>query len=163
MKHRRAHDTILSVGINDTDGFFSGVNERARDYAAEHAGEQWPDISDTTREEIRDIIKNAFSYKMSFDEVVARIQNAGMFSTARAEMIATTETNNAMVRGQFDAWKRAGFVTKVKWLCARNPCPLCKANADQVRNLGDAFPSGDVAPLAHPCCECILQAVEFKA
>jgi hypothetical protein len=142
---------------------FPGVNTAAAEYASKHALEWWPDISEPARTKIRQIIKNAFEEKTPFSEVISHIQDAGTFSEARATMIAETEISQAQVGANFEVWKQSGMVKEVKWLAVGlGPCPVCKANDGQVRSLGEPFPSGDIYPMAHPCCQCILQAVEFK-
>ena len=45
-------------------------------------------------------------------------------------------------------------VTHLRWVCDGNPCPICTMNCDQVVEVGEAFPSGDLLPTAHPNCMC---------
>ena len=77
-----------------------------------------------------------------------------------ATMIVRTETSQAQVGANWEAWKASGVVSKVRWMVVGpDPCPVCKQNDGMVRMLGAKFPSGDVMPLAHPGCYCILAAV----
>ncbi len=79
-----------------------------------------------------------------------------------AAMIARTEVSQAQIGANFDVWKKSRMVKSVKWLAVGpDPCPVCKANAGQIRALGEPFPSGDMYPTAHPCCSCILIPAEF--
>jgi HK97 family phage portal protein len=49
-----------------------------------------------------------------------------------------------------------GDVTHLRWVCDGNPCPECLENDHEVVAVGDAFPSGDMAPPVHPGCMCEL-------
>jgi hypothetical protein len=161
-------------------GLLSSLNTIAADYARERAAElvgmkynvngelvenpnaEWA-ISDTTRDRIRTIITDSFEEKTAFDQVITRIDESGIFSESRAAMIARTEIAQAQVAANFNVWKQSGLVRRVKWLAVGpNPCPICLDNNDEVRPLGEEFPSGDRYPTAHPNCYCILQAVEFN-
>lgn len=89
-------------------------------------------ISETTRERIREIISNAFDESMTLGEVQENIADAlraesetGIFSEARAKMIAQTEIKRAQVFGHMSAWLKSG-VTKVSWFTtSAEPCPEC--------------------------------------
>ena len=77
-----------------------------------------------------------------------------------AAMVARTEISQAQVGANWEAMKNSGVVKKIKWLSVGpSPCPICKRNDGVVRMLGEKFPSGDVIPLAHVGCYCILSAV----
>jgi 8-oxo-dGTP pyrophosphatase MutT (NUDIX family) len=56
-----------------------------------------------------------------------------------------------------DYYCGAGAVTMGQWLCQANSCPVCLSNeeAGQVR-IGEAYPSGDSQPPAHPNCGCAV-------
>jgi hypothetical protein len=172
------NDAIVQIEISDAD-MISAVNEIAADYASKRAAEMIgmkysatgelvanPNakyaITDTTRDELRQIIKNAFEKETPYEDVVSQVREAGAFSEGRAHLIADSEARTAQVRGNFETWKKSGLVKKVKWLCAVDPCDICADNDGEVRELGQAFPSGDLMPLAHPRCNCILQAVEIS-
>lgn len=170
------NDAWLQIEITDSD-VIAGANRQAADYAAKRAAEmvgmkydeegalvpnpnaKWA-ISDTTRDRLREIIKNAFEEKTPFSELIGNIQDADIFSENRAAMIARTEISRAQVNANLDAWKATGLVSKVKWLAVGpDPCPICEDNDGVIRGIGEEFPSGDIMPLAHPNCYCILQAV----
>lgn len=151
----------------------ASASDAARNYAskraAEMVGKRWkngklvqnPDaqwrIDKTTREELRNIIEAAFAEKLSRSEIVRRIEDAGPFSLSRAQMIAQTEIVRAQSMGALAVWKSAG-ITKVRWIAGGpNPCEECLTNAAAGSvELGKAFPSGDIAPGAHPRCSCAL-------
>jgi hypothetical protein len=84
-------------------------------------------ISDRTREKIKQIVADAFSAETPLEEVKSAIQAAaegnGIFSPARAEMIARTETMRSQVAGNVAVWKKSGLVEKVRWMVSNlEPC-----------------------------------------
>jgi len=76
---------------------------------------------------------------------------------ARALTIAITETNRAMSAGSVYTYQEAQ-IEEVEWN-AVEPCDICEPNDGQVVRLGEAFPSGDITPPAHPNCRCALLPV----
>ncbi|MGD0154688.1 MAG: phage minor head protein [Terracidiphilus sp.] len=149
----------------------------ARDHAAERIGTKWYDgekgtgpsekwaISESTRNRLRGVITEAFSRETSIKELAQRIREAGGFSEERAKLIADTEANMAMSHGNVAAWKKTGVVKSIKWLKSslHNVPDECDLNADGgAVLLGQAFPSGDEAPPAHPGCRCVVAIAELN-
>jgi hypothetical protein len=176
---------ILQLEIHDVS-MIASANNIAADYARERAAElvgmkydvegnlvdnpnaEWA-ISDTTRDKLRRIITAAFEEETDIKVVAAKIQTAlqddeaGIFTDARAEMIAQTEVANAQAEGNFGVWKKSGLVETVRWtVSADEPCDECEGNADEVVEFGKEFQSGDIMPPAHPRCRCVLVAVKIK-
>ena len=151
---------MILVEVTDSD-VIAGANLQAAEWASKHALEKWfPNIPEPTRTKIRQIIKNAFEEKTPFSEMIDDIQKAGIFSEDRAAIIARTEISQAQVGANLEAWKKTGLVSKVKWLAVGpDPCPVCKSNDGEVRDIGAKFPSGDEMPLTHPNCYCIMQVI----
>jgi SPP1 gp7 family putative phage head morphogenesis protein len=170
----------VAQGVIDTgkmsSTLFNETNEIARDYAKTRAAEMVgmtydasgqlvpnPDasmaISSTTRDAIKQAVTEAFEKNTPIDELAQKIQESGIFSDSRAQMIARTEVANAQVKGNFDTWMKSGVVDKVKWIVDGDPCDICIANDGEVRKIGEAFPSGDIMPTVHPNCACGLVAV----
>jgi SPP1 gp7 family putative phage head morphogenesis protein len=84
------------------------------------------------------------------------------FSAAQAATIARTEVITANNRGNFDAYEASGVVAQVEWLTAGDDLveEICQDNEDAAPvPLGEAFPSGDDSPPAHPNCRCALVPV----
>jgi hypothetical protein len=145
------------------------------DYAsrrgAELVGMKWVDgvlvqnpnaamaVTDSTRNMLRRILTEAFSKETPMSELVDAIQKAGVFSEERAKLIAHTEVKFAQSRGNLEAWIKTGVVKTIKWLLSMlhvdDGEEECTENADAGDiPLGEAFPSGDPAPPAHPGCIC---------
>jgi hypothetical protein len=156
-----------------TSSVISDVNQVAMDYArnrgAEMVGMKWVDgelvqnpnaamaITDSTRNMLREILTEAFSREVPMSELAARIQQAGVFSEERAKLIAEQEAKMAMSGGNLEAWKKTGIVKAVLWLLSslHDDDDECDSNHDAGPvPLGQAFPSGDEVPPAHPRCRC---------
>jgi hypothetical protein len=155
------------------DGTFNQLNERAAAYSGERAAElvgmkydeagnlvpnpdaEWA-ITDTTRDDIRDLVEQAFTDGMSPDELSTAIEDL-IDDPDRADMIARTELADAQSEADLDAAKESGVVTGKYWLLGENPCSVCQDNADAgTIDLDEEFPSGDDGPAAHVGCECAL-------
>ena len=169
-------DAWAQIEVTDS-GVISQANIEAAEYATKRAAElvgmkynqsgelventnaKWA-ISSTTRDRLREIIKNAFENKTPFSEIISDIENADIFSEDRAAMIARTEVSRAQVNANLNAWKKTGLVSKIQWKCwGPDPCEICLGNEDEIREIGQRFTSGDVMPGAHVNCYCGLQAV----
>lgn len=72
-----------------------------------------------------------------------------------ALVIAQTEMSRAVSVATTERYTEAG-VEQVEWLVAEG-CDICQENADASPvALGEAFPSGDTEPPAHPNCMCAI-------
>ena len=176
---------ILQLEFHDTK-MIARANTIAADFAMDRAAElvgmkydvegnlvenpnaEWA-ISDTTRDKLRRIITEAFQDETDIKVIASKIQTAlqddeaGIFTDARAEMIAQTEVARAQAEGNFDVWKQSGLVETVRWtVSADEPCDECAGNEDEVVEFGKEFQSGDIMPPAHPRCRCVLVAVKIK-
>jgi 2'-5' RNA ligase len=172
---------VLQLGIDDSD-LLAEINTVARDWsedrAAEMVGRKWsedgtlvdnPDarwaISETTRDEIRDIVARAFEAKeISISDIATSVEEAGIFSESRAEMIARTEVSRAQVAGNLQTWEKSGMVQSLRWKTSASEgvCADCEMNDDEVVQFGEAFPSGAEQPGDdHPNCRCSVIAEDI--
>jgi hypothetical protein len=120
-------------------------------------------ITDTTRDQVRDLVTRAVSEGMTKEQLAEAIQGAGAFSEARAEMIARTELALANTHATQEAWKASGAVRKRRNLLSSDHdsskpdvCDLNSAAGWVV--LEEAFPSGHEGPPYHPNCQCDVEA-----
>lgn len=166
---------LAQLDLDDAD-LIDAVNATARDWAEERAAElvgmkyvdgalvvnpdaKWA-ISETTRDDLRRIVTQAFEKETSIDELAKAIQDAGTFAESRADMIATTEAARAQVIGNLTGWKESGVVETVE--------VLLSADHDQDDECDEAAEGGpypiDEAPEVplHPRCMCGLRAVKIK-
>jgi hypothetical protein len=83
-------------------------------------------------------------------------------SKQRGDFIGDTETKTAEEFGKERGFFRRARQKKIaifkRWKNNEDSCATCQENADEGPiPVGDEFPSGDLAPLAHPGCECELE------
>lgn len=113
-------------------------------------------IDDTTAEAIRAIIGQT---ELSVADKRTMLQELMGTTAARAEMIAVTESADAMERGNHLAWRASGVVDRKEWLLGPNPCPECQPLGGKVVGLDDEFAPGVLHPPFHPRCTCATAAV----
>jgi hypothetical protein len=111
------------------------------------------DFSTTSVNRLRDAVADAWDQGGSFDQIVKAIQDTfADFSDRRAGVIAQTEVNDAYNRGRMYTAVQAGFDQKA-WDPDGEACAVCMENVDAgFIGIDDEFPSGDLAPTAHPNC-----------
>jgi SPP1 gp7 family putative phage head morphogenesis protein len=140
---------------------FDAESPDAIAWAEEHAGLLATQISDTTRQRIRDAIVAALEGD-GIDAAYADIEDA-VGDEARAELIAHTEIMTAANEGQREAWDQAieaGLLTgneKKEWIATgdANVCPQCDELDGTVVGLDEQYPDdGGDGPPAHPQCRC---------
>ena len=119
-------------------------------------------IAATTENRIKEIVEQAFAGSASMDEVWSKVEAAlqketegnGIFSQARAELIAEHEVVTAQTFGHAEAWTSSG-VQKVRWsVTSDNPCSVCLARDGGVFDLEDLE-----TPPIHCHCQCRLEEV----
>ncbi len=120
-------------------------------------------ITDVTKERIAEILTDAAKSGQSYQETAKLIMaqgDAGVFSPARSQTIATTEIGNAYEVGNripMDDFQEQNPDREVQkaWQTDGETNDECAENEDEGWiNIDDDFPSGDQNPLAHPNCEC---------
>lgn len=165
-------ESFTDTGVSGT---FDQLNELAADYAgrraAELVGKKWVDgqlvdnpnaewtITEPTRDRLRALITNAFENGTQPRDLRIAIQDAGSFSTARADLISETELSMAQNDSALEGWKASGVVAGSEWILGseHDVEDECDTNSEAgVVPLGETFPSGDTAPPAHGKCYCDL-------
>lgn len=160
-----------AVGL-ESDITLSALNERALAYAkkraAEMVGKRWvggelvdnPNakwvITETTRNVLRELIQTAFREGQTPAQLTGSIERTGVFSSSRADMIASTEMARAQVQGALSTAKDVGVVGK-SWETSgdHDLDDECDDNVDDgVIGINDLFTSGDDGPPGHPNCNC---------
>lgn len=137
-----------------------------------HLSDRDGSISKTTKDRIIDTIGRGVSEGLSYNQMAREIEafgEAGVFSRARATMIATNEIGKAYEFGNFvpvnEYQDRTGKQVKKYWRTQGDDkvTAECAANEDANGGHGllleEAFPSGDkTAPRAsNPRCRCSTQ------
>lgn len=145
---------------------FDVTDPRAVEWIQKHAAETITGISTTTREEIRDLIEEAFVEQYDIDELADKIGEV-IDDPERAETIARTESMRASNQGQLEAWKQAtdeGLLTgdeEQEWIVTPDDrlCPVCEPLDGTKAPLGGMFDTelGKVdGPPLHPNCRCTI-------
>jgi hypothetical protein len=152
-----ANDALLGGDIDDA-AVINTANDAAREYAeqraAELVGSGKQSISETTRENLRSVISQSFEDETGLADLLAAIENAGIFSESRAMMIARTEVNRAELSGNLDAWQAMGNVSTVDWVNGEEACDECQGYEDGGPYTLDE--ANDLLDQTHPNCRCGL-------
>lgn len=139
-------------------GRFDETNPAAIAWAKEHAAELVTQITDTTRELIRDAVVHAQETGEDAEEAIAEILD----DEDRAERIARHEAMVAANEGQRQAWDQAvddGLLSgdeRRVWIATDDErvCPVCEELDGAVTDLDGLYPDGSDGPPAHVQCRC---------
>ncbi len=131
----------------------TGMRERAAQFARDRAGELIQDLSDATRDRIKELVADAVGSGASPQELARSIRDDDMFGKARAQTVAVTESAFALGRGQRAAAEDMQQ-DEQSWIAEADACEECAANADDGWiGLDASYSSGDSIP-QHPNCRC---------
>lgn len=149
---REANSIFPDAGI-DVLGM-SG--QEAADYASEQSGKLVTGINDTTLQLLQDAVGQGIEEQLGVPGTARLVKGAlGDMTTKRAQMIASTEMNDAMSEATIRKLGRLG-IGYVTWVLSDDACPECEENADEIVPIGELFPSGDARPPVHPNCRCAI-------
>ena len=165
---------LALVGISSQD-MISAVNTTAAAWAQERAAElvgmRWQDgmlvpnpdakwaISQVTRDQLRTIVQQAFEKKITKEELIQKIADAGTFGPARARAIARTEISMAAQTSNINTWRQTGLVQQLN--------VDLSSNHDKEDECDDASDGGpydiDKAPKLplHTNCECAYSIAQI--
>lgn len=147
-------DTNLDFTVTDKVGMTA---EEAAAYASAHAGDLVAGLDATTQSAISDAVATGIEDQLGVAGTAQLIKSAvDTMSTSRAQMIASTEMNDAMSQA-FLRKLQINSVQYKQWILGPDPCEVCEDNADASPiPVDEDFPSGDDAPPAHPNCVCAV-------
>lgn len=143
--------------------------EYAQARAAELVGKKWvgetlvdnPDakwaITETTREDLREMIARAFAEQWTPAELAKQIDASWTFSSGRAEMIAQTETAMAQTAATVQTGKNLGAETKtIQMSNLHDVDDECdEADAAGEVPIDEPYPGGALHTPLHPNCRCV--------
>lgn len=156
-------EVLVSTGLPVGRDVFDLVQTDAVEYVAARGAVLVSEITQSTRNAIRDIIRRGLAENLGTDTIAGLLQQDFAFSYGRAQLIAETEIGNANGAGRqvgLEAAKGLGLPVKKKWLAELGACEICVTNMKQgAIPVEKAFASGDMAPLAHPRCRCDMVGV----
>ena len=153
-----ASAALAAIGLDDAD-ITKLSNENAVAWSNQHAAELVSKVAGTTRDTLRSLVTQNESSGGSVATLADTIQESTAFSSARADLIAHTETRTADNQGALagmKAAKQSGVQVEKRWYArGNNVCIVCDSNeGDGWIEVDDDFNSGDDAAPAHPRCEC---------
>jgi len=165
---REAGVTALAEVKFDTGpGIVNTLDKNASAYAATHGADLVTRISESTRDDLRELISNAIDNGWSSQTLADGVEEMFAFSEARSLMIARTELAFSHVQGNIAGYRESGMVEKKRWLVAQdNVCPRCEALDGKTVGIDDEFHDDEEdedvdGPPLHPNCRCdILPVLE---
>jgi len=147
---QRAETILERIGHAD---HLAGVQAAARAVVARIAANRLDDIARA--------LAAGSATRQHAENIIATI--AGLTGDpAWARMVAITEVTRAASAAALVVYRAAG-ISHVRWEVdpRSNVCVACHGNADAGPiPVGSPFPSGDIAPPAHPHCACSLLPAE---
>lgn len=159
MRQRGAASSYARQFASDRAAELVGMKADGNGNFIENPDAQWA-ISDTTREELKRTITQAFTEGWTPQQLSAVIEASAMFSSDRADMIAKTEIARSQSYGNLQSWIQSGAILETKWqTSADHPCcDNCDLYASKGSvPVGHEYAPGVLAPPdAHPNCECAL-------
>ena len=134
-------------------------------------------INAETRKQISNVIADGIKNKRGIPGITSDIRHKfnwmgrgapsdikGLTLRSRADMIARTETSNALSQASLDTMGEMGIEGK-EWVTAGDSevSTECLANeAEKVIPINQAFSSGVMAPPQHPRCRCAIAPARLK-
>ena len=156
---------------------FDQVNESALGYATTRSAElvgmryeggelvanpnaEWA-ITETTRDELRNLVSQALEQGWSPAELSNQIRDADIFDKTRAELISQTEMSMAQGQATLDSWTASGLVMRKRSVLSADhvgPDECDDAAEQDFIDLAEPFVTGELAPPHHPRCKCSMEA-----
>ncbi|HVM41373.1 MAG TPA: hypothetical protein VM618_11420, partial [Acidimicrobiia bacterium] len=134
--------------------------DAALDRASELAGGLARALMDPLRSRMADALGEAAA--IEDPDVAERVRaRYREWKTKRIEEIVADALAAAFARGLFDVLPAD---VPLRWITGTtDACPDCADNALEQTPRGGEFPTGHVAPPAHPGCRCLVVPAEFPA
>ena len=139
--------------------------EKAIKWAKKHGAQLVTKMDDETKRRLAQTVGDAIKNKRGIPGLARDIKNEfADMSRYRSQLIARTETANALSQASLDNMKDMGIEGK-EWVTAGDDrvSPECRSNEGQgVIARDKAFSSGAMAPPQHPACRCALAPAILK-
>jgi SPP1 gp7 family putative phage head morphogenesis protein len=150
---------LEQVNVEAGDDTLNLLDKNALDFAATRAAELVTEISDTTRELIRDNVADAVEQGASVKKLANLLQDNYAFSAERSELIAQTESSFAAIQGNLKGWQESGVVSGFNVILGSEHDVDDECD-DAVE--GGPYKLGDPAPPFHPHCVCDVIPITVK-
>ena len=137
--------------------------KKAIDWAEKNSATLVSNMSIETKKRLAYTIRQGIENKRGIPGLARDIRNTfGDMSKFRSQMIARTETANALSQASIDSMADMGIDGK-EWVWDGEDCDICEENENAgVIGVNDTFPSGHQAPPAHPNCICAIAPARLK-
>jgi len=142
-------DKVKAVAVD-----WNLINQRAAEWARKYSGTLCKNVSDSTRDAIRQQLEGFYRDARTMGDLEASLGR--LFSPIRAEMIAITEVTRASAQGELafaEELRRLGLKTTFVWQTSQDDivCPICGPLNEKEQGQGWSDP-----PPAHPRCRCFI-------
>jgi len=129
---------------------------QAIDYAGKHCAKLVTRMDEETKRRLAQVISEGIESKSGIPKLSRNIRSEFRhMKRYRSEMIARTETNDALSQAFMDRAHDMKIDGK-EWVTS-DPCEICEENeAEGVVPIDHVFSSGHERPPAHPNCVCAL-------
>ncbi|KKL28699.1 hypothetical protein LCGC14_2372550 [marine sediment metagenome] len=159
----------ISILLGEDIISFNLSNQRANDWIIENGAKLVTNVNETTRFQIKNVVKRGINEGLSYDKIAANITKRykefaigkpQLHIRSRAHLVAITETGNAYEAGAREGAKQAndaGLTMEKKWSTTgdNRVSELCIVNEnDSWIGLDQVFASGHDRPLRFPGCRC---------
>ncbi len=145
--------------------FTMGTTQQSQvvdDYLLKNALDHATGINDTTKNQLKETIREGIGKGEGIPELRARVKDVfTQASTNRATAIARSETAQAFEAANQQAMKESGVVTSKQWLTAQDErtCMICVPLEGTTVPLDQPFSGGVEPGSAHVSCRCTSIAV----
>lgn len=170
LTEEEGKQALEAIGLDPEE--FSIDTPTMQEYLRTHTQRFAGGITQTTSDGIRSTISEGLEAGEAIVDIKKRIEEFSGFESARAVMIARTETIRAQGEADLVAWKESGVVSSTVWYTAldERTCPECEpmhgvevATGDEFLSQSDledrgisVYDGGVDAPPLHPQCRCTL-------
>jgi len=139
---------------------------QAIDWAEKHSATMVKGLDEETKKRLAHTISQGIENKRGIPGLARDIRGTfGDMSKYRSELIARTETANALSTASLDSMKDMGIDGK-EWVTAGDNDvdeEVCEPNGAQgVIPVGEPFQSGHMAPPGHPDCRCTIAPARLR-
>lgn len=169
LAYIRGDAQVLAFGNKQYEG--PPINAAIK-YASDRGSKMITRMDEETQRRIARVIADGIENKRGIPglikdiEAECRLMGYNPMGDSRAEMIARTETADALEQSFLDRAGAMGWTGK-EWI-VHDPCPVCQANADLgvIPMDSDEYLNTEgehiQRPPAHPSCRCSLVGAELK-
>lgn len=134
-------------------------NQAVLDFINTYTAELVVEISNTSRERIKNYLKQMIYSGKSQNEIINQISRLHKINDRRATTIVRNELASIKQFQQRFWLEKINNVQYWQWTCASPDDQICLVACGSIRKIGESFPNGLTEPLAHINCQCYTEAI----